>query len=124
MMAVKGTRATGRHAAGKPRPHVWVSGPDPVVHKKYLTWLQQRNQANFRKEEWDLTFEQWCGLWGDLWVQRGRGSDQYCMTREDLDGPWDNKNTIVILRKEQLQRHKARQMALGQTRGYKNKLIA
>lgn len=111
------------YKALKPRPHVWVSGPDPLVHKMYLTWLQQKNQANFRKENWTLSFEVWSEMWSEHWNNRGRHSDQYCMTREDLDGPWDETNTIVITRKEQLQRHRARQVAQGKTTGYKKRLL-
>lgn len=32
-------RAPRPHACG-PRPHVWVTGPDPVEHKKYRHWIQ------------------------------------------------------------------------------------
>jgi hypothetical protein len=116
------------HRNGGPKkgtmfPHRWVSGPDPLKHKQYLTWLQQRNQAQFRGESWDLSFETWLDMWGELWEQRGRGRDQYCMTREDPDGAWDKDNTIVILRKEHLLRHRARQIALGQTKGYKKRML-
>lgn len=107
---------------GGTRPHTWVSGPDPIVHKKYLTWLQQRNQANFRGETWELTFESWCEKWEEHWHLRGRQKDDYCMTRHDVEGPWDDVNTIVITRKEHHSRHMARQHQLGKTRGYKKKL--
>lgn len=123
-MSTKGRQATGKHAAGKLRPHVWVSGPDPIIHKKYLTWLQQRNQARFRGEEWDLSFEKWSEMWEEHWFNRGRASENYCMTREDPDGPWDETNTIVITRLEQLRRHRERQTLLGQTTGYRKKLAA
>ena len=34
-----------RHGRRGPRPNMWVAGPDPETHKKYLAWLQQKNQV-------------------------------------------------------------------------------
>jgi hypothetical protein len=87
-------------AWGKQRPHLWISGPDPVVHKKYLVWLQQRNQALWREEGWHIDFADWCGLWGDLWHSRGRQRGDYCMTRKDWSLPWTLDNVQVITRSE------------------------
>lgn len=123
-MAKKGEQATGRHAAGVLRPHVWVTGDDPLLHDKYRVFIQQRNQANFRNEEWSLSFETWCKMWEEHWDQRGRTRDSYCMTRNDQDGPWDETNTVVMARSEHHRIHKQRQFALGQTKGYKQRLAA
>jgi hypothetical protein len=106
---------------GKPRPNAWITGPDPVLHKKYLTWLQQRNQARWRGETWELTFESWCDKWKDLWENRGRERGDYCMTRHDIDGPWDDVNSVIMTRKEHNLRHVQRQYQLGKTRGYKQR---
>lgn len=83
-----------------PRPQVWVTGPDPVEHKKYRAFIQQKNQAQFREEGWTITFDEWKALWGDLWHQRGRARGDYCMTRIDRDQPWTTDNTHVITREE------------------------
>jgi len=83
---------------GKKRPHLWVTGPDPVLHKKYLVWLQQRNQALWREEGWHIDFESWCALWGDLWHVRGRERGHYCMSRVDWGLPWTVDNVHVITR--------------------------
>jgi hypothetical protein len=83
-----------------PRPHIWCSGPDPLRHKQYQVWLQQKNQAQFRKEGWQLDFEPWLDMWRDLWPQRGRATDEYCMTRVDTDLPWSKDNVMIITRKE------------------------
>lgn len=85
-------------------PNIWKSGPDPVRHKQYLVWLQQKNQAQYRKEPWALTFEQWLDMWKDKWEQRGRGPNQYCMTRLDMSKPWDTENTVVMERGKQCSR--------------------
>lgn len=89
-----------------PRPQVWVIGADAgeYKHSMYLPWLRARAQANFRKEPWTLTFEEFYEMWKDLWPQRGRKSEDYCMTREDPEGTWDKDNTVVITRLEQLKR--------------------
>ena len=106
-------------------PDRWRSGPDEIRHKKYLQWLQQRNQARWRGETWELDFEQWLDIWGDLWEQRGRAADQYCMTREDPELDWTPDNVTVLTRREHYQRNqqmsvKSRlQNPLGY-KGYKN----
>lgn len=63
-----------------------------------------RAQARFRDEEWQLSFEDFQRIWQGRWDQRGRGCDDYCLTREDLDGGWTPENTICIPRLEQLRR--------------------
>jgi len=83
-----------------PRPHTWKSGPDPIEHKKYLNWLQQRNQAKFRGESWQLDFETWKDIWGGDWHNKGRAADNYCMTRRDDQGPWTADNVEIVTRRE------------------------
>jgi len=84
-----------------PRPTVWKSGPDPAKHQYYRSWCQQRNQANFRKEGWDFTFEDWLTAWGDLIHQKGQGQNQYCMKRKDRSQPWTKDNVKIVIRAEQ-----------------------
>jgi hypothetical protein len=105
----------------KLRPKAWITGPDPVLHIKYRKWLQQKNQANFRGETWELTFESFVDKWTEHWHERGRTPEDYCMTRHDIEGPWDDVNTIVIKRLEHFRLHRERQTQLGQVKGYKNK---
>ena len=83
-----------------PQPHLWVTGPDPERHARYLKYLQQKNQASWRGETWSLTFDQWLALWGDRWERRGRQRGDYCMSRIDWAGPWDQHNAVVITREE------------------------
>ena len=87
----------------KPRPHTWHH-PDPRVHDQYYGFLRMRAQANFRHEEWDLTFEEYQAIWDARWESRGKRSDQYCLTREDPEKPWNLANIICILRHDQLVR--------------------
>lgn len=87
------------------RPHCWkVQGELP--HAQYLAFLQMRAQANYRKESFELTFEDFQRLWSTHWDQKGRGRDHYCLTREDPKGAWDTSNTVCLLRVEHLRRQK------------------
>jgi hypothetical protein len=90
-----------------PRPHVWISGPDPLRHEQYICWLKAKAQANFRKESWELTFEQYEFLWNQdgSWYQRGRGSDDLLMTRRDSSQPWNKDNCYIELRRTHLKRN-------------------
>jgi hypothetical protein len=85
-----------------PRPDTWLSGPDEFRHSLYIPWLKAKAQANFRKEEWTMTFDEWFDLWKDCWHLRGRGAEDMCMTRADTDGSWSAENTILMTRKEHL----------------------
>ena len=87
-----------------PRPSAWRSGPDPEQHRKYRAWIQQRNQAQFRKEPWDLDFESWLALWGDDYERRGRLANDLCLTRLDLDDSWNKDNCILMERRVHMQR--------------------
>lgn len=97
-MAKKTTTKPHTRSWGKQRPHLWVTGPDPVLHKKYLVWLQQRNQALFRGEGWSIDFEVWVEIWGDNWHRRGRERGTMCMTRLDWEQPWSPENVIIVPR--------------------------
>lgn len=87
-------------AKGRLRPHIWVTGPDPVIHKKYRVWIQQKNQAQWRGEGWTISFEKWCEIWADHWHLRGRETGDYCMSRLDWSLPWTADNVAIITRHE------------------------
>jgi hypothetical protein len=98
-----------------PRPHVWRSGPDPEEHRKYRAFIQHRNQSIFRKEPWDVTWEQYKEIWKDHWHERGRMKDQYCLTRVNYDEPWTWDNLMVVTRREHNQHqsdNKARRLSM------------
>lgn len=88
---------------GRPKgsaPHLWISGPDPLEHKYYQQWLQQRNQAQWRGEAWTLTWPQWRKIWGDQITQRGRGKNCLSMVRIDFTEPWSETNVRVVTRQD------------------------
>lgn len=80
---------------------------DRLEHAKHLAFLRQRAQANFRKEGWELTIEQFFSMWTDeLWAERGRKPLNYCMVRRDIEKPWSRENCLIITRYQQLVRNK------------------
>jgi len=100
-----------------PKPERWISGPDPERHKRYLQWLQQKNQAQFRGEEWNLDFDDWLQVWGDEIVNRGRKKGQLSMMRRDYNLPWTADNVLIVGRKE----HSAiQQLIVRQRKGQEN----
>lgn len=106
-----------------PRPHVWKCGADEYKHSMYEPWMKSKAQANFRKEEWNLTFEEYYTLWKDEWPNRGRSGDSMCMTRQDFDGPWDSKNAVIMSRKEHLKRSGGRVRELNTQKKHKIKYV-
>ena len=91
--------------ARKPRPHIWVSGPDPIDHAIYRTWATSRAQAHFRSEVWELTFEEYLAIWRPHWSRRGRESDSLCLTRIDFSEPWCTDNVALITRADHARKH-------------------
>lgn len=85
-------------------PSSWKSGPDVKTHEIFRAYGQQRNQANFRKEPFHLTFEEYKELWWECWELRGRGSDSLCTVRIDPRLPWEMGNVTLMTRKDQLGR--------------------
>ena len=83
-----------------PRPNAWITGTDPLVHEMYRTFVQARNQANFRGETWSLTFDDYQALWREHWQHKGRTVNDYCMARLDVELAWDLGNVEVLSRHE------------------------
>tara|TARA_B110000503_G_C7050783_1_gene372209 strand:- start:503 stop:871 length:369 start_codon:yes stop_codon:yes gene_type:complete len=85
-------------------PSKWITGPDLYTRQKYYAWLKHRSQAQYRHEEYDLTWEDWQVLWPDnLWDQRGRSIESLCLTRLDYEGAWSMDNIIICSRKKHFQ---------------------
>jgi hypothetical protein len=70
----------------------------------YVAFGYNRVSARLRKEQWDLTWEQYRDLWLPNWDQRGRSAECLCMARRDLEKPWDTSNIELITRREHGQR--------------------
>lgn len=88
-------------------PNRWVSGPDPVVHSFYNHWLRHRSQCAYRKEEYELTWEDFRSIWfpeddSKPYLRRGRSTDSLCMIRKDRNLPWKKDNILLVTRLHQL----------------------
>ena len=100
---------------GVVRPHVWIVGPDVYKHSMDQPWLMAKAQANYRGEDWALSFEEYYTLWKDEWPNRGRRPDDMCMTRQDAEGAWDTTNAYIITRKEHFANNSPARSHLGMT---------
>jgi hypothetical protein len=69
--------------------------------------MRARAQANFRKEGWTMTFEEFEQMWNQdgSWEQRGRRADDLLMTRLDSGMPWSFENCYIEVRRIHLQQH-------------------
>jgi len=88
-----------------PRPHTWKVQGD-IPHQQHCAWLKMKAQAQFRGEPFMLTLEEYQLLWMGMWHRKGRGSDDYCLTREDPEGAWVVGNVYCIPRVEHLRRQR------------------
>lgn len=95
-----------RSVHGKtPDPNRWITGPDIVTRDKYYAWLKHRAQAKYRKEDYDLTWEDWQTLWSNEdYLKRGRKINDLCLQKIDPDGGWTITNVEVNTRYEYLKR--------------------
>lgn len=86
-----------------PRPEVWkVKGEIP--HHQWKTYMVAKAQASYRKEQFELSFEQYQKLWNGKWHLRGRDNHKLTLTRKDMLQPWCEDNCVVMTRLEHLSR--------------------
>lgn len=97
--AMKGTHYPSDHAAHQPRPYRYHF-QDPLLRSQHFAYNKIKAQAQFRKEEWALTLDDFFSLWQDRWHLRGRSGDNLVMTRIDTDFPWCRANVEIITRYE------------------------
>jgi len=90
---------------GRPPNKTWITGSDPVRRDKYYAWQKHRAQAKYRREDYELTWEQWEDLWQDeYWFKRGRHTDCYCLMRLDFTDSWRIDNVEIVERSVYLKR--------------------
>jgi len=92
------------------RPRVWVFPYDEVKTGAYMKYLRAKAQAKYRKEHWDLTFEQWWAPWeaSGRWSERTNDKHGYCMIQQNPDLGWIEGNLEVISRAEHLKTNRKR----------------
>jgi len=74
-----------------------------IEEQRRLTFQRWRAQCKLRGETVELTLDEWNTVWGDLWFQRGRAIDDYCITRKDWSKPWNKHNVEILQRKDHFQ---------------------
>lgn len=85
-----------------PRPHVWKWGPDSTLKDMNLSFLRMRAQCKYRKEPFDLTFDDYRSVWGTQWSRRGRTNGSLNITRKEKTGAWTRTNVHLVERIEHL----------------------
>lgn len=88
------------------RPTAYKVGTCPLRRDKRYAWLRHKAQCKFRNEEYNISWEDWENIWSDEdFLKRGRGIDDLCLMKVEIDGDWSVANTQVIRRLDQLQRN-------------------
>lgn len=83
------------------REYKYNHSKEQYMHRVYI---QQKNQATFRKEDWDFLFVNWSRMWEDSgkWERKGRKGHQYSMMRLSKDKAWCKDNCKIMIRSKQL----------------------
>lgn len=98
-------------------PAKWLSGPTELDRELFYAWHKHRAQARFRKEDYELTYEDWRTLWlPDHFHNRGRSPENVILTRKDPSESWSLDNCEVVNRGEYLKVKAREQLHGGQGR--------
>jgi hypothetical protein len=67
--------------------------------------MRARAQAAYFAQEWTISEDDYIELWrtNDLYLNKGRGNDQYCLIRRDYDEGWHLDNVRIVTRLEHYQ---------------------
>jgi hypothetical protein len=101
--ALKNKHYPPDHAQHEPRPYRYHFRDD-TLREQHFAYNKMKSQAVFRKEEWELTLEDFFALWHDHWRDRGRSIHNVVLARIDADRPWHKDNAEIIPRWEHIQR--------------------
>ena len=80
------------------KPH-WIQMRCGPCRKEWKSFCHQKYLAGRRSVGWELTFQQWLGLWVDSGNAslRGSGRGKYCMARNGDAGPYRIGNVSIQL---------------------------
>lgn len=84
-----------------------------------LSWSRMKAQAKFRKEIWDLSWEDYKAIWEGKWHLRGTTKESMVLTKINMHLPWTTDNVEICPRLEQWRRQN--KTNLGKT--YKPRLV-
>lgn len=60
-----------------------------------LSYNRMKAQAKFRKEAWDLTWDEYQNIWEGKWHLRSSMKGGLCLTRIDWEGAWHIDNVSL-----------------------------
>jgi len=89
------------HAMHAARSYRWHF-QDPILREQHFAFNKMKAQASFRKEEWELTLQDYFDAWAGSWSMRGRASHNMVMTRSDPERAWQRDNVEIITRYESI----------------------
>ena len=77
---------------------------DKFTNDRRLAWVRSVCQARYRKEDWELTFSEFCQFWNteQRFHRRGRSINSLVLVRIDDFDPWNRNNCVIITRAQQL----------------------
>jgi hypothetical protein len=96
----------GGRVAGRVYPHL-VTYPG-ILNEQRLAWNRMKAQAKFRKEAWQLSWEEFQQIWADIWHLRGTTKESLVLTRIDQEQEWNINNVEIIDRMTQWRRQNKR----------------
>lgn len=75
----------------------WIQMRCAPCRKEWNCFQGKQCQARLRAVGWELTFDEWRGIWADSGVAalRGRGKGKYCMARHGDRGPYATGNVSI-----------------------------
>jgi hypothetical protein len=81
-------------------PNHWKTGTDPIRRSKYYAYLKHKAQAKYRREDYELTWEEWEEFWEKDWDNRGRSLTSSILIRIDNTQSWSKSNCTITIRQE------------------------
>jgi hypothetical protein len=92
------------------------------IRDRYYAYLKHRSQARFRKEEYNLTVDEWNELWTEAhWHRKGRGPLDLALFRKNYKGAWAWDNVILDENQHKSQYYAEDRNTGGRPKGVKNK---
>jgi len=89
-----------------PKPNIWITGPDPVVHRLRRRFILARNQARFWQQKWLLSWDQYRDLLLDHAENLGKTAEELNLCREDKTEVWSIGNVQIMTRSQAVRRKK------------------
>lgn len=95
---------------------------DQFTWERKLAWVRSKSQAEYRNEQWNLSFAEFChGFWNteERWILRGRQGTDLVLTRYDTEKPWNKDNCCLMPRRDHIHAKNRRQRGLDDSDCYK-----